>query len=287
MNKSDFFRRLAMLLGIATLSVAFTQQAVAQDADADAAEYDAIEEVVSTGTRGQPRSVTESMVPIDVISGAEFTEQGGTNLSDLIRNVVPSYSVNVQPISDAATVVRPANLRGMAPDQTLVMINGKRRHRAAVIYWLGNGVADGAQGPDISVIPAIALKQVEVLRDGASAQYGSDAIAGVMNFILKDARDGASVDVSYGEYYEGDGAVKTIAANIGLPVGDDGFLNLSVEYGESDETDRSLQRDDAAALIAAGNTFVANPAQIWGSPIVDDDFKLMVNFGMVTGGGME
>ena len=199
MKTSDFFKRLAMLLGIATLSVAFTQQAVAQDADADAAEYDAIEEVVATGTRGQPRSVTESMVPVDVISGAEFTEQGGTNLSDLIRNVVPSYSVNVQPISDAATVVRPANLRGMAPDQTLVMINGKRRHRAAVIYWLGNGVADGAQGPDISVIPAIALKQVEVLRDGASAQYGSDAIAGVMNFVLKDAREGASVDVSYGE----------------------------------------------------------------------------------------
>ena len=103
---------------------------------------------------------------------------------------MPSYNVNSQPISDAATIVRPANLRGLAPDHTLVLINGKRRHRAAVIYWLGNGVSDGAQGPDISAIPSSALKRVEVLRDGASAQYGSDAIAGVMNFILNDANAG-------------------------------------------------------------------------------------------------
>ena len=287
MKTSDFYKRLAMLLGIATLSVAFTQQAVAQDADADADKYGEIEEVVATGTRGQPRSVSESMVPVDVISADEFINQGGTDLSDLIRNVVPSYSVNTQPISDAATVVRPAQLRGMAPDQTLVLINGKRRHRAAVISWLGNGVADGAQGPDISVIPSNALKQVEVLRDGASAQYGSDAIAGVMNFILKDAREGGSLEVRYGEFYEGDGTAMQIAANIGLPVGDEGFVNLSLEYGESDPTDRSLQRDDAAALIAAGNTFVANPAQIWGSPIIDDELKLMVNFATEAGNGKE
>ncbi len=276
-----------MLLGIATLSVAFTQQAVAQEADADADEYGEIEEVVATGTRGQPRSVTESMVPIDVITADEFLNQGATDLVDLIRNVVPSYSVNVQPISDAATVVRPAQLRGMAPDHTLVLINGKRRHRASVISWLGNGVADGAQGPDISVIPSIALKQVEVLRDGASAQYGSDAIAGVMNFILKDAREGGSLEVRYGEYYESDGTVAQIAGNIGLPLGDEGFINISMEYGEQDPTDRSLQRDDAAALIAAGNTFVANPAQIWGSPIINDEFKMMVNFATDAGNGKE
>ena len=120
----------------------------------------------------------------------EFANQGDTDLNNLLRNVVPSYNVNAQPISDAATIVRPANLRGLAPDHTLVLVNGKRRHRAAVIYWIGNGVSDGAQGPDISAIPSSALKQVEVLRDGASAQYGSDAIAGVMNFILNDAERG-------------------------------------------------------------------------------------------------
>lgn len=238
-----------------------------------------LEELVVTGVRGEARSVTDSTVPIDVLSGAEFANQGDTDLSNLLRNVVPSYNVNAQPISDAATIVRPANLRGLAPDHTLVLINGKRRHRAAVIYWIGNGVADGAQGPDISAIPSSALKQVEVLRDGASAQYGSDAIAGVMNFILNDADHGASLEARYGGYYAGDGTQYALSGNIGLPLTESGFANFSFEYGETDPTDRSVQRDDAAALIAAGNTDVKNPAQIWGSPQIEDDLKLFVNLG--------
>ena len=246
-----------------------------------------IEEIVTTGTRARERSVSESMVPIDVISAEDFSNQGDTDLSNLLRTVVPSYNVNTQPISDAATIVRPANLRGLAPDHTLVLVNGKRRHRAAVIYWLGNGVSDGAQGPDISAIPAIALKQVEVLRDGASAQYGSDAIAGVMNFILKDSIDGASIQAKYGEFREGDGAAYSVAGNLGLPLGSNGFANLSFEFGESDPTDRSVQRDDAAALIAAGNTAVLNPAQVWGSPEVADEIKLWGNFGINLDNGNE
>ena len=194
--------------------------------------------------------------------------------------MVPSYNVNAQPISDAATIVRPANLRGLAPDHTLVLINNKRRHRAAVIYWLGNGVADGAQGPDISAIPSIALRQVEVLRDGASAQYGSDAIAGVMNFLLKDDNHGATMEARAGSYYEGDGDMYTVSGNFGLPLTNAGFLNMSFEYGKTDPTDRSVQRDDAAALILAGNTAVADPAQIWGSPEVRGDFKFWANFGI-------
>ncbi|MEL7538907.1 MAG: TonB-dependent receptor [Pseudomonadota bacterium] len=254
---------------------------------APAVAQDEIEELVVTGTRGQPRSVTDSPVPIDVISAEDFQNQGDTDLSNLIRTVVPSYSVNTQPISDAATIVRPANLRGLAPDHTLVLVNGKRRHRAAVIYWLGNGVADGAQGPDISAIPAIALKQVEVLRDGASAQYGSDAIAGVMNFILRDDAEGATLQAKYGTFYEGDGDQLTISGNIGLPLGQDGFINLSAEWGNTDPTDRSVQRDDAAGLIAAGNTAVANPAQIWGSPEIEDEIKLWVNAGIPLQGDTE
>ncbi|MBZ0114677.1 MAG: TonB-dependent receptor [Thermoanaerobaculia bacterium] len=241
------------------------------------------EEIVVTGSRSAPRSITKTMVPIDVISADDFASQGDTDVSNLLRNLAPSYNVNSQPISDAATVVRPANLRNLAPDHTLVLVNGKRRHRAAVIYWLGNGVADGAQGPDISAIPSIALRQVEVLRDGASAQYGSDAIAGVMNFILKDASSGGSVEVRGGQYSEGDGTAASIAANFGLPLGSDGFANFSMEYGMSDPTSRSVQRDDAAALIAAGNTAVADPAQIWGSPEIEDDIKLWVNFGSLVG----
>jgi iron complex outermembrane receptor protein len=293
------FRNGFLVLGlIVVLCAGLPTQALAQDDEAPAEEADTdeapaeeaspfSEEIVVTGSRAQPRSVTESMVPVDVISAEDFIDQGDTDLSNLLRTLAPSYNVNTQPISDAATVVRPANLRNLAPDHTLVLVNGKRRHRAAVIYWLGNGVADGAQGPDISAIPAIALRQVEVLRDGASAQYGSDAIAGVMNFILKDASDGGTVEVQSGGYTAGDGNAYSVAANVGMPLGEGGFLNLSVEYGETDPTDRSVQRDDAAALIAAGNTAVRDPAQIWGSPKIEDDLKFWANFGHLFDSGQQ
>jgi iron complex outermembrane recepter protein len=246
-----------------------------------------LEQIIVTGVRGEARSVTESTVPIDVLGAEQFANQGDTDLSNLLRNVVPSYNVNTQPISDAATIVRPANLRGLAPDHTLVLVNGKRRHRAAVIYWLGNGVSDGAQGPDISAIPSSALQRVEVLRDGASAQYGSDAIAGVLNFILNDANDGASLEARYGRYYAGDGAQYAISGNIGMPLTESGFANFSFEYSEADATNRSVQRDDAAALIAAGNTAVKDPAQIWGSPELQDDLKTFINVGVKLGDSLE
>lgn len=242
-----------------------------------AQESAALEEVVVTGTRREARSVYDSAAPIDVIGGDDFRNQGGTDMTDLIRTAVPSFNVNQQPISDAATVIRPANLRGLAPDHTLVLVNGKRRHRASVITWLGNGVSDGAQGPDISMIPSIALKQLEVLRDGAAAQYGSDAIAGVMNFILKDDNSGGSIEAKYGEFDEEGENLYSIAGNIGLPFTDNGFFNASFEYGEQDETIRSVQRNDAQALIDAGNTDVKNPAQKWGSPEVSNDIKTIFN----------
>ena len=246
-----------------------------------------IEEVVTIGTRVEGRTATDSAVPIDVITGDDFMNQGDTDLSTLLRNVVPSYNVNTQPISDAASIVRPANLRGLAPDHTLVLVNGKRRHRAAVIAWLGNGVSDGAQGADISQIPAIALQQVEVLRDGAAAQYGSDAIAGVMNFKLKESASGGAMEVKTGQFYEGDGAQFTVSGNYGMPFTSQGFVNASFEYGVSEDTDRSIQRTDAAALIEAGNTDVADPAQVWGRPKIDDDLKTVVNMGLELGGGKE
>ena len=146
---------------------------------------------------------------------------------------------------------------------------------------------DGAQGPDISTIPAIALRQIEVLRDGAAAQYGSDAIAGVLNFLLKDDSSGGSLELHTGGYGAGDGGAYTVAGNAGLPLGRTGFANLSVEYGNSAATSRSVQRDDAALLIAAGNEAVADPAQIWGSPRVEDNVKLWGNFGYLFAGGVQ
>ena len=245
------------------------------------------ERVVVVGSRAQPRSVTESQVPIDAIPYEDVVNQGSTDVGDQLRTLVPSYNVNPQPVGDAARIIRPANLRGLAPDHTLVLVNGKRRHRGAVITWIGNGVSDGAQGPDISAIPSIALRQIEVLRDGAAAKYGSDAIAGVLNFQLKDDPSGGSLELHTGGYGAGDGGTYTVAGNVGLPLGRTGFANLSLEYGNTAPTSRSVQRDDAALLIAAGNDAVADPAQIWGSPTIGDNVKLWGNFGHLFAGGLQ
>ena len=271
-------------LGSIAASMSFVPAAMAQENDEAA---DNVEKIAVVGTRAAPRSVGESSVPIDVIGAEEFKQQGSTDMVSMMQAAVPSFNVNEQPINDAATLVRPANLRGMASDHTLVLVNGKRRHRSAVITFLGGGLSDGAQGPDISTIPAIALKQIEVLRDGAAAQYGSDAIAGVINFALKDDSEGGMVEAQYGEYYEGDGQTYQVSGNVGLPLGDDGFANFSVEFREADDTSRSVQRSDAAQLVANGNSAVANPAQIWGNPEVNDDMKFFANLGLDMGNDKE
>ena len=246
------------------------------------------EETVVVGSRAQPRSATESAVPVDVLSVADLGSQGTGDLSDQLRTIIPSFNTNTQPVSAVSTVVRPAMLRNLAPDHTLVLVNGKRRHRSSVVDWHGgNGVALGSQGPDISVIPAIALRQVEVLRDGAAAQYGSDAIAGVMNFQLKDAASGGSVEINTGMYGAGDGESAQFAGNVGLPLGAGGFANLSLEYGNANPTDRTAPRRDAVALIAAGNSHVRSERpQRWGDPDVDDDLKVFGNFGYALPAGV-
>lgn len=241
---------------------------------------EAMEEVVVTGSRVPGRTATDSAVPVDVVTGEEFENMGTSDMDDMLRNLLPSYNVTRQSISDAATLTRPATMRGLPPDNTLVLVNGKRRHRASVIAELGGSLSAGSQGPDVSVIPGIALKQVEVLRDGAAAQYGSDAIAGVLNFKLKDSAEGMSVEVKTGEYFEGDGALTQVSANAGLPLGPNGFANFSMTYKQSDATSRSTQRTDAISLIAGGNTAVANPAQVWGAPEVKDDYAFFVNAGI-------
>ncbi len=235
------------------------------------------------GSRTKPRTEASSSVPIDILGGEEFHNQPSVDILDKMRTLVPSFNVSTIPIDDAATLVRPANLRGLPPDNTLVLVNGKRRHRAAVITFLGHGLSDGAQGADISVFPSLSLEQVEVLRDGASAQYGSDAIAGVINFGLKRLTEGGTVEAFGGEYYEGDGFTQKYSAQVGVPLTTDGFATFTFEYGEADATSRSVQRDDAAAVAAAGYPDVANPAQIWGSPETGEDMKFVYNLGVPFG----
>ena len=244
-----------------------------------------VEEVVAVGTRRDARSVGDSPAPVDVISGSDIKNQGAVDVDYMIRTLVPSFNVNTQPISDAATLIRPANLRGLPPDNMLVLVNGKRRHRGSVISFLGGGIADGAQGPDISAIPSIALKKVEVLRDGAAAQYGSDAIAGILNFVLNDSAEGTRLEIRQGEYSDGDGETWRIAANAGMPFTDNGYANFSMEIQEQDPTARSAQRGDAASLKAAGvpvweHPFGNGEAQVWGSPKVSDDYKFTANIGL-------
>lgn len=258
-------------------------QSFAQEQQAE----DTVEKVIVTGTRMMNRSAADSPVPVDIISGDEFRQNSSADVQDMLRTAVPSFNVNSQPISDAATIVRPANLRGLSPDNVLVLVNGKRRHRGSIISFLGGGISDGAQGVDISAIPSMALKQVEVLRDGASSQYGSDAIAGVLNFILKDDSEGFEVVARYGSTYEGDGDNYTIAANAGLPLGDSGFVNLTAEIKDVEGTVRSVVRSDVAGMIDGGylqrsdfltiNSYTGEVPQYWGTPDVEGDVKLFIN----------
>ncbi|MBL4764619.1 MAG: TonB-dependent receptor [Colwellia sp.] len=256
---------------------------LAQDNESTKADVDEV--IVVVGSRAAPRSIADSPVPIDVIGGNELMANGISDMNSLLRTATPSYNVSAQSINDGATIVRPASLRGLSPDSTLILVNGKRRHKGSIIAFDGGGIADGAQSPDVSTIPAIALKQVEVLRDGASAQYGSDAVAGVINFVLRDNDSGGQFELKMGQFSEGDGEQVTLSGNIGMGLSDNGFANFSFEVNQQDPTSRSIQRSDAQALIDAGNTSVNTPAQVWGSPEISDDFKLFLNTGIALANG--
>ncbi|AEP31624.1 TonB-dependent receptor plug domain-containing protein [Brumicola nitratireducens] len=283
-KKNKFSKKTAIAMAISLPLMTTTSiQSFAQEQKAE----DTVEKVIVTGTRMMNRSAADSPVPVDIISGDEFRQNSSADVQDMLRTAVPSFNVNSQPISDAATIVRPANLRGLSPDNVLVLVNGKRRHRGSIISFLGGGISDGAQGVDISAIPSMALKQVEVLRDGASSQYGSDAIAGVLNFILKDESEGFEVVARYGSTYEGDGDNYTIAANAGLPLGDSGFVNLTAEIKDVEGTVRSVVRSDVAGMIDGGylqssdfleiNSYTGEVPQYWGTPDVEGDVKLFIN----------
>lgn len=224
-----------------------------------------LQEVIVTGTRRAGQSVEDSMRPIDIVSAETLGAQGASDLNDALRTAVPSLNVQKFVAQDGSAFIRPFSLRGLPPDQTLVLVNGKRRHRAALVQITNQPLAAGAQGPDLAMIPSIAVEQVEVLRDGAAAQYGSDAIAGVINFRLKRDSEGSSVVARYGSFMDGGGDDLSLQANIGLPLTENGFFNFSLEYVDSDPTSRGVQRPDAQALIDAGNTAVPVPAQRWGN----------------------
>lgn len=227
-----------------------------------------MEEVVTLGSRsGKPRSATDSPVPIDVISAEDFNAGGNSvDITDNLKSLVPSFTATPA-TGDGSAFVRPTSMRGMAPDQTLILVNGKRRHRSALVQFFAPAAGNGAHGVDIGMIPGIALKRVEVLRDGAAAQYGSDAIAGVINFAIKDASEGGSVVAQYGNFYEGEESYK-IAANAGFGLGENGFVNISAEYVDNQALSRGLQRPVAQALIDAGVQGVGADSPFGDAPFV-------------------
>src|SRR5688572_31393571 len=196
-----------------------------------------LDKLVVTGTRVQGRSPTETMSPVDVFRPADLEKQASADFTDQLASIAPSFNTQRFPIADGTAFVRPANLRNLPPDQTLVLINGKRRHRSALVNLqvepFGT-VNQGSQAVDYSLIPSAAIQRVEVLRDGSSAQYGSDAIAGVINVLLNDYSEGVRIDGQYGSTYEGDGDKWRTSINFGVPLFADGFFNMTAEYFDSD-----------------------------------------------------
>jgi len=268
------------LLGTLSLA-AFAAPALAQDAQnppsgsgADTA--DEANTIIVTGTRATTRTVASSPVPVDVISADSLSQSGYTETNRVLAEQVPSFNFPQPSIADGTDVIRPATLRGLNPDQTLVLINGKRRHTSALLNINGS-VGRGTAAVDINLIPSIALKRVEVLRDGAAAQYGSDAIGGVLNFVLRDSREGGRFTMTYGRYETNirgietvtglqtgtngqpilgpdgtylvntngkdrkasDGRTVTFAATVGLPIGQDGYFDVSAEYQDRNPTNRT------------------------------------------------
>lgn len=277
-----------LLMGVSGVALSFTATTtvIAQD-------NEVIEEVVTIGSRStKPRSATDSPVPVDVISGEDFNSTGNSaDITDNLKMLVPSFTASPA-TGDGSAFVRPTSLRGMAPDQTLVLINGKRRHRSSLVQFFAPAAGNGSHGVDIGMIPGVALKRVEVLRDGAAAQYGSDAIAGVMNFVLRDASEGGEVSVNYGQFYEGEESMN-ISANVGLPLGDNGFFNMSVDYKDNDALSRGVQRtatiqpfvDAGVTGFGADSPFGDAPlVQTWGRPETSGT-RFFVNSGVELDGG--
>jgi len=270
MAREKNFLKFAFTISVGAMAAVIAAPTWAQNESAtEAAETAPGDAIIVTGTRRTDRTVADSPVPIDIISSEALQNSGATETNRLLNNLVPSFNFPQPSLTDGTDSLRPATLRGLAPDQVLVLVNGKRRHLSSLLN-LNGSVGRGSAGVDMNAIPPIAIDRIEVLRDGASSLYGSDAIAGVINIQLKK-REGGKAQISYGKYVtsmEGvgdvtnvtqpttatgdptvtlstsdrkrrDGETYTLATNIGLPVGDGNYLNFTAEYKDRSPTNRS------------------------------------------------
>jgi len=284
--------------------------------------------VIVTGTRRSDRTVADSPVPVDVLTAEAITNTGRIETNRILNALVPSFNFPQPSIADGTDALRPATLRGLSPDQTLVMVNGKRRHVSSLLNINGT-VGRGSAAVDLNLIPGLAISRIEVLRDGASSQYGSDAIAGVINIQLRGASHGGRVTATYGRYHttlDGvanitglqttagqpvldpadtrvflanangerrarDGQIYTLGANIGLPLGPNGFVNLTAEYRDRNPTNRAgfdlrpNYNRPTAAFDARELTF--DRLEFRYGDAETRDINLFLNSGLEVGGGWE
>ncbi len=272
----SFFR---VALAVAA-SLAVSQGAVAAQSTTNAGKSDNLEQIIVTGTRRAERTVLESNVPIDVVSSEDLRRTATPDINSKLQAAVPSYNVRRIPTADGSIFVRPASLRNLSPDHTLVLVNGKRFHRSAFV----DVTARGAQAVNLALLPANAFKRTEVLRDGAAAQYGSDAIAGVINFILND-QPGTDTYVQFGEFAGGDGPNLQFGASSGFAFGASGHLNIAAEYVDADATNTGIQRPQATLIANSGEPYasavrgIGKVVQRYGLPDLESK-KVFVNAGV-------
>lgn len=233
-KKTSAYSLAAMLLPL-PLAIG---SVVAQAQNNPGNEPQAVEELLIVGTRTKGRIAQDLPVPVDVLDTETLEKTGHTEVGRMLQSLAPSFNFSSSSISDGTDALRPATLRGLGPDQTLVLVNGKRRHQASLIH-INTSVGRGTAGVDMNAIPAASIKRIEVLRDGAAAQYGSDAIAGVINIVLKDASDGGNVSASYGEYSKGDGETINLDVNKGFHLGDSGYVNMTLNYRDRGRSNRA------------------------------------------------
>lgn len=223
---------LALLTSFASISQAHAEEAQPTPV------AEKVEKISVVGNRFSSRTTTETPVPVDLFGVEDLQNTGQTETSRMLQFVAPSFNFSTSTVSDGTDILRPATLRGLGPDQTLVLINGKRRHNTALVHVNGS-IGRGTAGVDLNAIPASAIKRIEVLRDGAAAQYGSDAIAGVINIVLKDETEHTSISTHAGSTFEGDGETFNVSVNSGVELGTEGFINLSVEMRDRGATNRA------------------------------------------------
>jgi iron complex outermembrane recepter protein len=294
-------RKLAGLTATSAITLATPHLAMAQDAaPAPAADTPATagttpdkEGIIVSGLRGRPRTVTSSPVPIDVFNTEAIQKAGGSSdMVSILTTLIPSYTAVRAANTTSDSFIRAPNLRGLPADDTLLLVNGHRRHKSASVQVSGYA----SQAADSSQIPAIALKSINVLRDGAAAQYGSDAIAGVIDYELKDADHGGSISVQGGQYYAGDGRSLHVDGNLGLKLTDHGFINISAEWAHDNATSRSRTFNSSAwnpytayatdpafaAAVDAAGLNLADPLEHYGQPD-EAQGRIFINSGLDLG----